>query len=139
LAPAPPGAAALGRLVYRLAPDMGKKTLTARGFIQGVAWVGGIGYVPGLAFERNWTMAKANDKGGITGERLKSFIERVERLEEEKAALAADIKDVYAEAKSAGFDVKIVRQIIRIRKSDPQDRREQEELLELYMAAIGME
>ncbi len=81
---------------------------------------------------------KAGDKGGITGERLKSFIERVERLEEEKAALAADIKDVYSEAKSAGFDVKIIRQLIRIRKSDPQDRREQEELLELYMSAIGM-
>jgi uncharacterized protein (UPF0335 family) len=81
---------------------------------------------------------KPSDKGGITGERLKSFIERVERLEEEKAALAADIKDVYAEAKSAGFDVKIIRQLIRIRKADPQDRREQEELLELYMQAIGM-
>ncbi|MBI5121039.1 MAG: DUF2312 domain-containing protein [Rhodospirillales bacterium] len=81
---------------------------------------------------------KPSDKGGITGERLKSFIERVERLEEEKAALAADIKDVYSEAKSAGFDVKIIRQLIRIRKSDPQDRREQEELLELYMSAIGM-
>lgn len=81
---------------------------------------------------------KPSDKGGITGERLKSFIERVERLEEEKAALAADIKDVYSEAKSAGFDVKIIRQLIRIRKSDPQDRREQEELLELYMQAIGM-
>lgn len=81
---------------------------------------------------------KATDKGGITGERLKSFIERVERLEEEKAALAADIKDVYSEAKSAGFDVKIIRQLIRIRKADPQDRREQEELLELYMSAIGM-
>mgnify|MGYP001609234041 FL=1 len=81
---------------------------------------------------------KPSDKGGITGERLKSFIERVERLEEEKAALAADIKDVYAEAKSAGFDVKIIRQLIRIRKADPQDRREQEELLELYMSAIGM-
>lgn len=81
---------------------------------------------------------KPSDKGGITGERLKSFIERVERLEEEKAALAADIKDVYSEAKSAGFDVKIIRQLIRIRKADPQDRREQEELLELYMQAIGM-
>jgi uncharacterized protein (UPF0335 family) len=75
---------------------------------------------------------------GITGERLKSFIERVERLEEEKAALAADIKDVYAEAKSAGFDVKIMRQVVRIRKQDPQDRREQEKLLELYMSALGM-
>ncbi|MBF0166768.1 MAG: DUF2312 domain-containing protein [Alphaproteobacteria bacterium] len=81
---------------------------------------------------------KPSNKGGITGERLKSFIERVERLEEEKTALAADIKDVYSEAKSAGFDTKIIRQLIRIRKADPQDRKEQEELLELYMQAIGM-
>lgn len=81
---------------------------------------------------------KPSNQGGITGERLKSFIERVERLEEEKAALAADIKDVYSEAKSAGFDTKIIRQIVRIRKADPQDRKEQEELLELYMQAIGM-
>ncbi len=81
---------------------------------------------------------KPNNTGGITGERLKSFIERVERLEEEKTALAADIKDVYSEAKSAGFDTKIIRQLIRIRKADPQDRKEQEELLELYMQAIGM-
>ena len=81
---------------------------------------------------------KPSNKGGITGERLKSFIERVERLEEEKTALSADIKDVYSEAKSAGFDTKIIRQLIRIRKADPQDRKEQEELLELYMQAIGM-
>lgn len=78
-------------------------------------------------------------KGGIAGERLKSFLERVERLEEEKAALSADIKDVYAEAKSAGFDVKILRQVVRLRKMDEHKRKEAEELLELYKAAIGME
>lgn len=76
--------------------------------------------------------------GGIAGERLKSFIDRIERLEEEKATLAADIREVYGEAKSVGFDVKIVRQIIRIRKMDQSDRQEQEELLNVYMRALNM-
>jgi len=76
--------------------------------------------------------------GGIAGERLKSFIDRIERLEEEKATLAADIKEVYGEAKSVGFDVKIVRQIIRLRKMDQSDRQEQEELLNVYMRALNM-
>jgi len=70
--------------------------------------------------------------------RLKSFIERIERLEEEKAATAADIKEVYAEAKGTGFEVKIMRQIIRLRKMESDVRREQEELLDLYMRALGM-
>ncbi len=70
--------------------------------------------------------------------RLKSFVERIERLEEEKAGIAADIKEVYAEAKGTGFDVKIVRQIIRLRKMETEDRREQEELLDLYKRALGM-
>jgi uncharacterized protein (UPF0335 family) len=76
--------------------------------------------------------------GGIAGDRLKSFVERIERLEEEKAALTSDTRDVYAEAKSAGFDVKILRQLIRLRKLDEPARNEQEELLDLYMRAIGM-
>ena len=79
------------------------------------------------------------DVGGIAGERLKSFIERIERLEEEKAGLAADIKEVFAEAKGTGFDIKIIRQILKIRKMDTQDRREQEDLLTLYMQALGMQ
>jgi len=66
------------------------------------------------------------DVGGIAGERLKSFIERVERLEEEKRALAEDIKEVYAEAKGVGFDVKIMRQIVKIRKMDQDELDEQE-------------
>ena len=70
--------------------------------------------------------------------RLRSFIERIERLEEEKAGIAADIKEVFAEAKGTGFDVKVMRQIIRIRKQDADDRREQEELLDLYKRALGM-
>ena len=77
--------------------------------------------------------------GGIAVERLRSFIERIERLEEEKAALAADIREVYAEAKSTGFDVKIMRQVIRLRKMDRDDRQEQEHLLDLYKQALGLE
>jgi uncharacterized protein (UPF0335 family) len=70
--------------------------------------------------------------------RLKSFIERIERLEEEKKGIADDIKEVYAEAKGAGFEVKVMRQIIRLRKMEADARREQEELLDLYMRALGM-
>lgn len=80
----------------------------------------------------------SNDVGGVAADRLRSFVQRIERLEEEKAALTADIRDVYAEAKSTGFDTKILRQVIRLRKLDNADRREQEELLDLYMAALGM-
>jgi uncharacterized protein (UPF0335 family) len=80
-----------------------------------------------------------SDVGGVAAERLRTFIERIERLEEEKAALSGDIREVFAEAKSAGFDTKIMRQIIRLRKMESADRREQEELLSLYMQALGME
>ena len=69
---------------------------------------------------------------------LRAFIERIERLEEEKKALADDIKDVYAEAKANGFDVKIMRKIVSIRKQDRDKRREEEEILDLYMAALGI-
>ena len=78
------------------------------------------------------------DTGGVAGERLKSFIERIERLEEEKAALTEDIREVYSEAKGSGFDVKIMRQIVRLRKLDTSDRQEQEAILDTYMAALGM-
>ena len=77
--------------------------------------------------------------GGIAAERLRSFIERIERLEEEKAALAADVSEVYAEAKSTGFDVKTMRQVIRLRKLDRDDRHAQEHLLDLYKQALGLE
>jgi uncharacterized protein (UPF0335 family) len=70
---------------------------------------------------------------------LKSFIERIERLEEEKKAIAADIKEVYGEAKATGFDTKIMRKIVSIRKIDAAQRQEQEALLDLYMGAIGMQ
>jgi uncharacterized protein (UPF0335 family) len=71
-------------------------------------------------------------------DQLKAFIERVERLEEEKKAIADDIRDVYAEAKGSGFDVKALRAIVRMRKQDPDERREQETILETYLHALGM-
>lgn len=76
--------------------------------------------------------------GGIAVDRLRSVIERIERLEEERKALAGDIKDIYAEAKSAGFDVKVIRQIISLRKKEPAEVEEQETLLDLYRRALGM-
>ena len=75
---------------------------------------------------------------GIAREQLKSIVERIERLEEEKQALADDIKEVYAEAKGNGFDTKTLRTVIRIRKQDTSERQEQEALLDLYLQALGM-
>jgi uncharacterized protein (UPF0335 family) len=69
---------------------------------------------------------------------LKAFVERIERLEEEKKALADDIRDVYAEAKATGFDIKALRTIIRMRKEDTDERKEHEAILETYMLALGM-
>ncbi len=76
--------------------------------------------------------------GGIAADRLRSLIERIERLEEERKALGSDIKDIYAEAKSAGFDVAVVRQLIRIRKREPAQVEEEESLLDIYRRALGM-
>lgn len=78
------------------------------------------------------------DAGGVAGDRLRSFVERIEKLEEEKAALAEDVKEVYAEAKGVGFDTKIMRQVIRLRKMEPHDREEMEHLLDLYRRALDM-
>ena len=78
------------------------------------------------------------DVGGIAADRLKSFIERIERLEEEKAALANDVREVYAEAKGTGFDTKVMRQIVKLRKMESTDREEQEHLLDLYKRAVGL-
>ena len=76
--------------------------------------------------------------GDAAQERLRSFIERIERLEEERSELSADIKEVYAEAKGTGFDPKIMRQVIRLRKMEENDRQEQEMLLDTYLIAMGM-
>ena len=78
------------------------------------------------------------DVGGVAVERLKSFIERIERLEEEKRGLSGDIKEVYAEAKGTGFEPKIMRQIIKLRRMDKEEVDEEESLLDLYKRALGM-
>jgi uncharacterized protein (UPF0335 family) len=77
-------------------------------------------------------------KSGFAKEHLRSFIERIERLEEEKKALADDIAEVYAEAKGGGFDTKVMRQVVRLRKMESADRQEQEAMLDLYLSALGM-
>jgi uncharacterized protein (UPF0335 family) len=76
-------------------------------------------------------------KGGMNAGQLKSLVERIEKLEEERGALSGDIREVYSEAKSAGYDTRIVRQVVRLRKMDKADRAEQEELLALYLDAVG--
>jgi len=83
-------------------------------------------------------MADVADSG-VAADELKQFIERLERLEEEKAGIAGDIKEVFAELKGRGFDAKAVRQIMRIRKKDHAERQEEEAILELYLQALGME
>jgi uncharacterized protein (UPF0335 family) len=77
--------------------------------------------------------------GGIAVDQLRSIVERVERLEEEKAGIAADIRDVFAESKGNGFDVKAIRTIIKIRKMDASEREEQETVLDTYLVAMGMQ
>lgn len=77
--------------------------------------------------------------GGVSGARLKAFLDRVERLEQEKAGIAEDIKEIYAEAKGTGYDIKTMRKLVRLRKMNTDKRREEEEILELYKAAVGLE
>jgi uncharacterized protein (UPF0335 family) len=84
------------------------------------------------------TRSNEPKSGGIAADRLRSIVERIERLEEERKALGNDIKDIYAEAKSAGFDVKVLRQIIKLRKQEPAEIEEQETLLDVYRRALGM-
>ena len=79
-----------------------------------------------------------HNSGGIAADRLRSIVERVERLNNERDAIAGDIKDIYAEAKSGGYDVKVLRQLIRIRKQEPADVEAQETLLDVYRRALGM-
>jgi uncharacterized protein (UPF0335 family) len=83
-------------------------------------------------------MAADVAESGVAAEELKQFVERIERLEEEKAGIASDVKDVFAELKGRGFDPKAIRSILRIRKKDHAERQEEEAILELYMQALGM-
>ena len=81
---------------------------------------------------------QTTETGGIAADRLRSLIERIERLEEEKKAISSDIRDIFAEAKSAGFDVKIMRAVIKLRKMNAADRDEQEFLLDTYKKALDI-
>tara|TARA_E500000331_G_scaffold343366_1_gene378106 strand:+ start:361 stop:621 length:261 start_codon:yes stop_codon:yes gene_type:complete len=81
---------------------------------------------------------KMNEVDGVPEERLRSFVERIERLEEEKKALSDDIREVYSEAKGTGFDIKVLRQIILLRKMDSSDRSEMEAILDIYKRVLGM-
>lgn len=78
------------------------------------------------------------DGNGVARDQLRSFVERIERLEEEKKTISDDIKDVYGEAKGTGYDAKVMRKIIALRKQDQAERQEQEAILDLYMQALGM-
>ena len=78
-------------------------------------------------------------EGNVAADQLRLFIERIERLEEEKKGIADDIRDVYAESKGQGYDAKIMRQIVRLRKMEAHDRAEMEAILETYKAALGIE
>lgn len=75
---------------------------------------------------------------GVAAAQIKAIVERIERLEEEKKAIADDIRDVYAEAKANGYDTKTLRTVVRLRKQDAAERQEQEALLEMYLSALGM-
>ncbi|MEM8796958.1 MAG: DUF2312 domain-containing protein [Pseudomonadota bacterium] len=79
-----------------------------------------------------------SDVGGVAADQLRSIVERVEKLEEEKQAIAEDIKEVFAEAKANGFDTKTLRTVIRMRKQNAEERQEQEAMLDLYLQALGM-
>ena len=83
-------------------------------------------------------VVESSSSDPVNGGQLRAFVERIERLEEEKKALADDIKDVYAAAKGNGFDAKVIRKVVSIRKQDRDKLREEEEILDLYLAALGM-
>lgn len=83
-------------------------------------------------------MAYPSNTESVAQDQLRAFIDRIERMEEEKAAIGADIKEIYAEAKGNGFNSKIIRELVKIRKMDANERAEHEAILELYMSALGM-
>ena len=96
--------------------------------------------MPGRPRRRQSRMGETGmtEAGGVAAAQLRSIIERIERLEEEKKSLSDDIRDVFAEAKANGFDTKVLRQVIRLRKQDADERQEQEAVLDLYLHALGM-
>jgi len=84
-------------------------------------------------------MADTVSSDSVAQDQMKAFVERIERMEEEKKAIADDIREIYAEAKGNGFDIKVLRQVVKIRKQDHSERMEQEAILDLYLAALGMQ
>lgn len=93
---------------------------------------------PGMGHNNPPADPPKTDVGGIAADRLKSLIERIERLEEEKKKLSADIRDIFAEAKGAGFDTKIMREMLKLRRMEQADRDEQEYLRDLYGRALSI-
>ena len=83
-------------------------------------------------------VSKKTKAGPVSADRLKSFVERIEKLEEERSAIGGDIKDIYSEAKGVGYDTKTIRKMVALRKMDAADRAEQQALVETYMHALGM-
>ncbi len=94
--------------------------------------------VPQTADSSEATTAVPGRAGGVAGDILKAYIERIERMEEEKKALTVDIREVYSEARGNGYDPKIMRKLVALRRMDQGDRQEEEELLDIYRRAIGM-
>lgn len=92
----------------------------------------------GLKLVEAGELVPADDFGGISGQDLRRMVERIERLEDEKLDIAADIRAIYEEAKSMGFDTKTLRKIIRLRAMEPHQVEEEENMIELYMRALGM-
>lgn len=134
------GGKAAGVRTKHAAQDANKAVAGIKAALEGGA---GIGHNSGMdsntASTKKFPTGEAADVDGVAGRRLLSIIERVERMEEEKAAMAEDIKEIYGEAKATGFDVKTIRKIVRLRKMETEKRREEEDILEVYKAAIGME
>lgn len=92
----------------------------------------------GIGHNSGSTQSKKTKAGPISAERLKSFVERIEKLEEEKSSIGSDIKDIYSEAKGVGYDTKTIRKVIALRKMDAAERDEQEALLDTYAHALGV-
>jgi uncharacterized protein (UPF0335 family) len=105
---------------------------------RGGCWPAGACLPPQAAIKTEHDKMDDIAKTGVAAQELTQFVERVERLEEEKKALSDDIREVYSEMKGRGYDVRAVRQIIRIRKQDHSERKEMEAILELYMSALNM-
>jgi uncharacterized protein (UPF0335 family) len=125
------------REIARL-PDRGTADMVRASFVIALGETTSMAEIHEIGGARAQPATRAADVGGVAADQLRSIVERIERLEEEKKALAEDIKEVYAEAKGNGFDTKILRKIIGLRKRDRAELDEEETILELYLRALGM-